>query len=43
MAITIKDKSFVWSSIHNFLNNRKEEELLKDDDDVDDDEYECVH
>ena len=35
-ATTIKDKSFVWSSLHSILNNRKEKELLKDNDDVDD-------
>ena len=37
MAITIKDKRFVWSSIHKILNNRKEQELLKDNGGVDDD------
>ena len=36
-AITIKDKRFVWSSIHKILNNRKEQELLKDNGGVDDD------
>ena len=36
LATTIKDKSFVWSSLHSILNNRKEKELLKDNDDVDD-------
>ena len=39
MAITIKDKSFVWFSILIILINEKERELLKYNDEVDDDDY----